>query len=162
MTRPTESTAPLQLQMTTQLNKPPVDYMGMLGAVVDHPLYNAAQMIPFANIPLNALAYGSHMDRGMYDDAKWDSAGMLPGVGLIKGAKTLNALREWGPTVLGLAKNYPGAMMRTAVSAPGDMVNALQMMGRMTARQVGNVAQVKQGIDATTPVAQAAERIIND
>ena len=152
----TNEATPLQLQSSNQLAKPPVDYMAKLAAIVDHPAYNVAQMIPGVNIPANALAYASHMQQGEYDKAKWDSLGMVPGAGVLKGAKLLDSMKDWGNTVAALAKNYPGAMMRTAATLPNEGMDALRVMGRMTGRQVGNAMQVKNAIDASVPTAQAA------
>lgn len=147
---------PLPLQMSNQLQSPPVDYAEMLAKFVDHPVYNVAQMIPGVNIPANALAYASHMQQGEYDKAKWDSAGMIPGVGMLKGAKLLDALKDWGTTATALAKNYPAGMARAAATLPSEGLDALQLMTRMTGRQVGNGMQVKNAIDVSVPLVQAA------
>ena len=151
---------PLQLRMSNELsrlpNAPPFDPMAQLATLVDHPAYNVAQMIPGVNIPANALAYVSHVQRGQTGDAVWDSLGMIPGVGMLKGAKALDSMKDWGQTVASLAKNYPNAMSNVARQMPDDMVNSLRLMARMTGRQVGNVSQVKQGIDAGTSTASAA------
>jgi hypothetical protein len=75
-----------------------------LADVVDHPAYQAAQMIPLANIPLNAVAYGSHMSRGMHNQAMLDAVGVVPGAGmarivpkvaprLTRGSLTANSMR---------------------------------------------------------------------
>ena len=153
--------SPLQLQSTNSLGsyKPPIDYMGALAKLVDHPAYNAAQMIPGLNIPANALAYVSHADRGMTGDAVWDSLGMVPGVGMLRGAKPLAAMADWGKTVSTLAQNYPRAMGRAASGVSQDAANSLLMMARMTGRQAGNAAQVKQSIDTIVPAVQAATSI---
>lgn len=147
---------PLPLKMSNQLQNPPVDYAGMLAKFVDHPAYNVAQMIPGVNIPANVLAYASHMQQGEYDKAKWDSAGIIPGVGMMKGVKILDALKDWGKTTVALANNYPGGMARAAATLPSEGLDALQLMARMTGRQVGNGMQVKNGIDAFVPLVQAA------
>lgn len=152
----TNEYTPLPLQMSNQLQNPPTDYAGLLAKFVDHPAYNVAQIVPGVNIPASALAYASHMQRGEFDKAKWDSAGMIPGVGMLKGVKLLDALKDWGTTATALAKNYPGSMARAAATLPSEGLDALQLMARMTGRQVGNGIQVKNMSDAAVSLVQAA------
>ena len=140
----------------TQINNAPNQAWNALAAVVDHPLYNAAQIAPGLNIPANALAYASHMQRGNTEQAMWDSAGLIPGVrGIGMAEKVMPRLAEmgkdWGSTVYNLAKNYPAAMVR---SDPRTAV-------RMTGRQVGNGMQIKQGAEAISSPANATVNYLN-
>ena len=53
-----------------------------LHKVVDSPLYNVAQSVPGLNIPLSAVAYGSHVSRGLTASASLDAVSAIPGAGL--------------------------------------------------------------------------------
>ena len=137
-------------------NDAPNQAWNALAALVDHPVYNTAQIAPGFNIPANALAYVSHMQRGDTEQAMWDSAGLIPGVrGIGMAEKAIPRLAEmgkdWGSTVYNLAKNYPSAIVR---SDPRTAV-------RMTGRQVGNGMQIKQGAEAMISPANATVNYLN-
>lgn len=51
---------------------------------VDHPIYNAAQMIPVVNMPLAATAYASHVARGNTGEAMLDAVNMIPAAPLAR------------------------------------------------------------------------------
>ena len=137
-----------------QVEQAPEQAWQSVHGVVDHPLYNVAQMAPGLNIPANALAYASHMKRGMQGEAMWDSAGVIPGVkgvGVAERAlpRLVEAGADWANTAYNLAKNYPTGLRR-AVSV-GDPRAAV----RMTGRQVGNFMQGKQAADGVISPVQA-------
>jgi len=119
--------------------------------VVDHPAFNVAQVVPGLNIPTNALAYASHVARGDTQAAMLDSLAMIPGVKGINMASNgvpaaINAIRTWPDIAFGLAKNYPSAVAKqlSGVDSIPSLLESLQMISRMTGRQVGVGMQAKQ------------------
>lgn len=139
-----------------QINDAPNQAWNAFASLVDHPVYTAAQITPGLNIPANALAYASHMQRGQTNEAMWDSAGLIPGlrgIGMAEKAvpRLLEMGKDWGTTAYNLAKNYPAAMMRA------DPRTAI----RMTGRQVGNGMQLKQAADVVVSPANAAVNYLN-
>lgn len=105
--------------------------------LVDSPLYKAASLIPGPNVPMNALAYGSHVDRGQTGEAVLDSAAMVPGVGLV------------GPAAGGLK-----AAMNVMKSNPFRLGDP-RIAARMVGRKVGVGMQGEQVADAGISNAQA-------
>lgn len=93
----TETPSP-ELKMSTELPPAPVysgrparqpytpeqnaSVMQGLHKAVDSPWYNVAQAVPGLNIPLSAVAYGSHLSRGLRGAAALDAVSAIPGAGL--------------------------------------------------------------------------------
>jgi len=136
--------------------------------VVDHPLFNVAQVIPGLNIPTNAVAYASHMARGNTQGAMLDSLAMIPGVKGVGVVGTgvpvaIDAMRTWPGIAFGLSKNYPNAVAKSlnGIDSMPSLLESLRMLTRMTGRQIGVGMQAKQLGDIAVDSTKSAIELSN-